>query len=176
MKKTRELIAQNLKAVDVVAELLDARIPAASRNPIIGEIVGDKPRIVILNKSDLADPEANKAWKKALTDDGGEGTKAVVLMNAMTGQGSKDLVRELEKLKEEKAATDRLNRPLRLMVLGVPNVGKSSFINRMTGRKRECSGLMSATRCLTSRRWRTSLSWNISPERGGNMSRFTSTV
>ena len=135
MKKTRELIAQNLKAVDVVAELLDARIPAASRNPIIGEIVGDKPRIVILNKSDLADPEANKAWKKALTDDGGEGTKAVVLMNAMTGQGSKDLVRELEKLKEEKAATDRLNRPLRLMVLGVPNVGKSSFINRMTGRK-----------------------------------------
>lgn len=135
MKKTRELIAANLKAVDVVVELLDARIPRASRNPIIGELVGDKPKIVILNKSDLSDEKANEAWKEALLREGGAGTKAVVLMNAMTGAGSKNLIRVLDRLKDEKAKNDRLNRPLRLMVLGVPNVGKSSFINRMTGRK-----------------------------------------
>ena len=66
MKKTRELIAANLKAVDVVVELLDARIPRASRNPIIGELVGDKPKIVILNKSDLSDEKANEAWIESL--------------------------------------------------------------------------------------------------------------
>lgn len=146
MKKTRELIAENLKAVDVVVELIDARIPRASRNPIIGEITKNKPRIVILNKTDLSDGEANKEWKdhllsteKGKGDASGNaiqsGLRNVVLMNAMTGDGSKQFLKILDKLKEEKAEKDRLNRPLRLMVLGVPNVGKSSFINRMTGRK-----------------------------------------
>ncbi len=127
MKKTRELIAENLKAVDVVVEIIDARIPVSSRNPDIGELVRGKPGIVVLNKSDLADEEANRAWSKAL---GG-----AVIMNSMTGAGSGTLMKKLAEHKEEKKAKDRLNRPLRLMVLGVPNVGKSSFINRMTGRR-----------------------------------------
>lgn len=138
MKKTRELIQQNLKAVDVCVEIIDARIPKSSRNPVIDELVGDKTRIVVLGKGDLADQKASEEWIRAIKDSG----QQAVMMNSMTGAGSKDLLAILDRLDKERkktapgeVGTARQNRPMRIMVVGVPNVGKSSFINRMTGRK-----------------------------------------
>ena len=148
MKKTRELIQDNLKLVDVVVELLDARIPVSSKNPIIDELVGGKPRIIVLNKSDLADSNVNKAWKSYLErnndkNDDNEGqvekTK-VVLVDSMHGKGIKELMSVMQSM-EDKINKDRVRqKKLRLMIVGVPNVGKSSLINRLTGRKATKTG------------------------------------
>ena len=126
MKKTRELIQENLKMVDAVVEVIDARIPVSSRNPIIDELVSGKPRIVALNKSDLADGEATDRWVEFFS-----GNYRAVSINANTGEGVKDLLRTLEKMDMKRN---------RFMVVGVPNVGKSSLINRLTGRKSAQTG------------------------------------
>lgn len=136
MKKTRELISENLKLVDMVIEVIDARIPVSSRNPIIDEIVGKKPRIVLLNKSDLADPAQNRAWGEHFEAQGYYG----MAMNCMSGGGVKELFRLLERLKADKNKEQVRNKPFRLMIVGVPNVGKSSLINRMTGKKSTKTG------------------------------------
>ena len=130
MKKTRELIQNNLKMVDAVVEVIDARIPVSSRNPIIDELVSAKPRIIAINKSDLADAEASRLWKETLTCGG---TRAVIL-NSMTGEGTKQLFSILEKMAEKRTGSSAM-KPYRLMIVGVPNCGKSSLINRLTGRK-----------------------------------------
>ena len=139
MKKTREMIQENLKLVDVVVELLDARIPVSSRNPIINELVGDKPRIIVLNKSDLADPKANKLWKEYLEKSSGNQTP-VVLVDSMHGKGIKELMSGMQKIEDSKNEDKVRLKKLRLMIVGVPNVGKSSLINRLTGRKAAKTG------------------------------------
>ncbi len=136
MKKTRDLIAENLKMVDMVIEVIDARIPVSSRNPIIDELVGEKPRLVVLNKSDLADEQENKEWIRFFEARG----QRAMAMNCMSGTGVKELFKLLETLEDEKNRDRVRAKKFRLMIVGVPNVGKSSLINRMTGKKSTRTG------------------------------------
>ncbi len=136
MKKTRELIQQNLKLVDLVIEILDARIPVSSRNPVINEITEGKRRIIVLNKSDLADDDSTRDWIKNFREEGHEALR----LNCNKGMGFKELYALLEKIQDEVNVSRTLKKPLRMMVVGVPNVGKSSFINRLTGRKSAKTG------------------------------------
>jgi len=136
MKKTREMIQENLKLVDLVIEVIDARIPISSRNPIIDDIIKSKTRIIVLNKSDLSDERSNHAWEEHFRSQG----NYVMTMNCMSGGGTQELFKLLEKIQAEKNAVVLRKRYLRIMIVGVPNVGKSSLINRMTGRKSTQTG------------------------------------
>ena len=136
MKKTRELIQENLRMVDIVIEVVDARIPVSSRNPVIDELIKNKRRIVILNKSDLADSGDNEAWVEFFRKEG----RDVLPMNCMTGNGVPQLLKLLLAIQEEKNEGKVRKRPLRMMIVGVPNVGKSSLINRLTGKKSAKTG------------------------------------
>lgn len=136
MAKTRRLIKENLSAVDAVCELVDARVPESSRNPEIDEIVGSKPRIVLLNKCDLADDKATARKIRELESRG----IVALPVDCRTGKGLdkfQPAVRELLKEKIQ-ANIDRgmVGKSLRIMVVGIPNTGKSSFINRMAGKNR----------------------------------------
>lgn len=136
MKKTRELIKENLKAVDLVVEIVDSRIPVSSRNPIIDEIVSGKRRLIILNKADLADPAENERWKKRFEANG----VTAVSMNSRTGENISGFYKVLNGIQKEVNEKRLLNRPLRMMIVGVPNVGKSSLINKLAGRKSAKTG------------------------------------
>ncbi len=132
------MIESHLKFVDVVCEVCDARIPVSSRNPILHELTESKPRVLILNKSDLADEKATKDWIEYFRGgQGGEQMRAALALNAMSGQGVKVLFDRLEAIAADKAKTGtaKAQIPLRLMIGGIPNSGKSSLINRLTGRK-----------------------------------------
>jgi ribosome biogenesis GTPase A len=140
MAKTRRLIVENLKLVDVVIELLDARIPKSSRNPEIDSIVGEKPRVIALNKSDLSDPKQNDEWKRFFSQQGID----VIYTNAITGMGFGELKGKLKQLTRKKLeaaqAKGRIQRPIKTMVVGIPNVGKSAFINKMAGKASAATG------------------------------------
>ncbi|MBR3894471.1 MAG: ribosome biogenesis GTPase YlqF [Clostridia bacterium] len=136
MAKTRRMIAENLKNVDIVIEILDARIPYSSRNPEIARLTEGKPTLLLLNKASLADADQNQRWKQQYTND----HTVCLLTDCVTGEGLKALapaIRQIlaEKLKkyEEKGMAGRR---VRAMVLGIPNVGKSSLINRICGNKK----------------------------------------
>ncbi len=140
MAKTRRLIGENLKLVDLVVELLDARAPLSSQNPEIESICGQKPRLLILNKADLADEKANEAWLGYFKKQG----KTAILFDSVHEKRTKhvvDTVRSLltEQIKRQEERGMK-NRPLKLMIVGIPNVGKSSFINRLAGRSAAISG------------------------------------
>ncbi|MDR0357350.1 MAG: ribosome biogenesis GTPase YlqF [Clostridiales Family XIII bacterium] len=162
MKKTRELIAAHLKLTDAVIEVCDARIPVSGRNPIIDELVAGKDRVLVLNKSDLADASANEAWVDHYKKSDVESRPRVVLaLNSLSEQSARSLFKKLETMEVDmerrraRRAEDaraagglvaqsdgapRKRRPLRVMVVGIPNSGKSSLINRLVGRKSAATG------------------------------------
>lgn len=138
MAKTRRMIKENLNLVDGVVEILDARIPYSSRNPEMDNLVKGKPRMILLNKSDLADPNVTNQWidyyKKL-------GFSAVLPIDCKSGKGVKSFLPTLKSQVLNELITRRNNKgmvgvPLKIMIVGIPNVGKSSFINKMAGGKR----------------------------------------
>lgn len=136
MAKTRRLIQQNLKLVDLAVELVDARVPVSSRNPELDRWLGNKPRIIILNKCDVADERITQSWCSFFQKQG----MHALAVDSASGRGIKNvepLAREaLKDLLARREARGMTGVPLRLMVVGIPNVGKSSFINRLAGGRR----------------------------------------
>lgn len=140
MTKARRQIQDKLKLIDVVIELLDARLPLSSRNPMVDEILQGKPRLIVLNKADLADPLVTKQWIEYFKREGHLAVEA----DASSGQGLKEiprLAKELFKDKIEKQIAKGINpRAVRALIVGIPNVGKSTLINGLAGRKIAATG------------------------------------
>lgn len=134
MMKARRMMQENIKLIDLVIELVDARAPMSSRNPDIDELARNKARIILLNKADLADAKYNVLWSDYFRKQG----FYVLEINARTGAGIKGIQALVQEACKEKLERDRkrgiLNRPVRAMVVGIPNVGKSTFINSFAGR------------------------------------------
>ena len=137
MTKARRMMQENIKLIDIVVELLDARVPISSRNPDIDTLADNKYRLIILNKSDLADEKVNESWKEYYRNKGIN----VVTINAKSGQGMKNITALVMEACKEKIERDRkrgiINRPIRAMIVGIPNVGKSTFINSFA--KKACA-------------------------------------
>lgn len=134
MARTKRELSENISGVDLVAEIIDARIPKSSRNPVLAELARDRRRIAVLNRCDLADKADTERWRSALADELG----ACIVCDSKTGRGCNLFAAEARK-----ALSDKLSRleakgmsaSLKIMVVGIPNVGKSSFINRVSGKK-----------------------------------------
>ena len=134
MTKAKRMMQENIKLIDLIIELVDARIPMSSRNPDIDELGKGKSRIILLNKSDLADARLNQEWESFFKEKG----YFVQPLNAKTGAGIKNIQALVQESCKEKIERDRkrgiINRPVRAMVVGIPNVGKSTFINSFAGK------------------------------------------
>ena len=140
MTKTRRMIEADIKLVDAVVEIVDSRIPESSRNPVLSELVGGKPRIIMLNKCDYADDNITRQWKSFYEKQG----CSVMICDCRSGKGIKQftpmLKNILSDLLEKRRAKGMIGKALRIMVVGIPNVGKSSFINRMANSKKTLVG------------------------------------
>ena len=140
MTKAQRMIEDNIKLVDAVCEILDARIPRSSRNPDIDRLAAGKPRLVILNRIDLADPNVTAKWRKYFEAQG----ISVLETDAKSGKGVNGFAGAVRRLLADKLrefeAKGQVGRPLRVMVLGIPNVGKSTFINKVAHRKAAVAG------------------------------------
>ena len=140
MTKAQRMIEEHMKQVDAVCEILDARIPMASRNPDIDRLAGDKPRIVVLNRTDLADPKATARWRAAFQRQG----MTVLETDSRSGKGVNGFSGAVRTALHDKieayAAKGQVGRAMRIMVLGIPNVGKSTFINKVARRKAAAAG------------------------------------
>lgn len=134
MTKAKRMMQENMKLIDLVIELVDARVPVSSRNPDIDELGKNKARLILLNKSDLAEEKWNDAWMEFFKAKG----YSVVKVNAKKGSGIKSINGVIQEACKEKIERDRkrgiLNRPVRAIVVGIPNVGKSTFINALAGK------------------------------------------
>lgn len=134
MTKTRRLIEENVKLVDIVIELLDARAPYSTKNPDIDKLTKGKMRLIVLNKSDLSDPSVVKEWSKWYSS----ANVRVIEIVATSGKGIKEVTQAAEDMLKEKIERDkargRIYRPIRAMIVGIPNVGKSTFINSLVGK------------------------------------------
>lgn len=134
MTKAKRMMQEDMKLIDLVIELVDARVPLSSRNPDIDELGKNKSRLILLNKSDLADKSYNEAWSEYFKEKG----FFVVTVNARNGYGLKEINQTIQQACKEKIERNRkrgiLNRPVRAMVVGIPNVGKSTFINSYAGK------------------------------------------
>lgn len=135
MTKTKRMIASEIQHMDAVCEILDARIPLSSRNPDVDELTAGKPRLIVLNRADQADPAETKRWSRYFREKGW----AVLEANAKNGVGTEKFAAAVRELLKEKldayAAKGQVGRTVRVMVLGIPNVGKSTFINKVAHRK-----------------------------------------
>ncbi len=151
MAKTRRQIEEDLKLIDIVIELLDARIPISSQNPDIATITKKKKKIIVLNKSDLADENKNKQWLQYFER---KGIPAVVV-DSNTGKGIDQCIRKIEEIMnlelQQQADKGRIGRKIRAMILGIPNVGKSSFINRIS--KRTTAGVGNKPGVTKQKQW-----------------------
>ena len=134
MTKAKRMMQENMKLIDLVIELVDARVPVSSRNPDLDELGKNKARLILLNKSDLAEERMNDVWAAYFKEKG----YSVVKLNAKKGGGIKSIQGVIQEACKEKIERDRkrgiLNRPVRAMVVGIPNVGKSTFINALAGK------------------------------------------
>lgn len=140
MTKAQRMIEENIALVDAVCEILDARIPYSSRNPDIDRLAGDKPRLIILNRTDLADPNLTARWRRYFEAQG----LAILETDAKSGKGVSGFAPAVRRMLKDKLAAyeakGQVGRPLRVMILGIPNVGKSTFINKVAGRKAAIAG------------------------------------
>ena len=140
MTKAQRMIEDSVKQVDAVCEILDARIPNSSRNPDIDRLASGKPRLIILNRTDLADPKITAQWRAFFE---AQGIK-ILETDAKSGKGVNGFAPALRELLKDKiadyAAKGQVNRPMRVMILGIPNVGKSTFINKVAKRKAAVAG------------------------------------
>ncbi len=134
MTKAKRMMEENIKLIDLVIELVDARVPMSSRNPVIDELGKNKARLILLNKSDLAEEKQSDAWSEYFKAKG----YSVLKVNSKKGGGIKSIQNVIQEACKEKTERDRkrgiMNRPVRAMVVGIPNVGKSTFINALAGK------------------------------------------